>query len=263
MTQFSHAMREGHYARKQIFSRSWLIAWSHRRRFATGLALAQGLAGARVLDYGCGDGTFLALLMSGRTPPKSAVGAEIREDIVADCQTRLGATPGLSFAVISELGGPEHRGTYDAVFCMEVLEHVARLDAILDKIVALVKPGGQLLVSVPVEIGPTVLIKQTMRRIAGWQGIGDYPGTSPYSFCELFAAVFAGPGQHIARPVHEGAGGQGFHDHKGFNWKVLRVALASRLTIEAVRTSPVPWLPPWLASQVWISCRRSAGASSR
>lgn len=258
MTRIDDATREGHYAKKQIFSKSWLISWSHRRRFETGLKLARkrGLAGKRVLDYGCGDGTFLSMLMAGPAAPSEAVGAEIREDIVAECRARLGNRPGLSFTVISELGRPEHRGTYDAVFCMEVLEHVVRLDAILDEMVALLKPSGQLLISVPVEVGPPVVVKQTMRRIAGWRGIGDYPGTSPYTWGELAAAVFAGPHAHITRPVHEGAGGQGFHDHKGFNWKSLQAALAKRLTVEAVDSSPIPWLPPVLASQVWFACRK-------
>lgn len=52
----------GHYERKQLLSKDRLIAWSHRRRFETGLRLAGAFAGGRVLDYGCGDGTFLAML---------------------------------------------------------------------------------------------------------------------------------------------------------------------------------------------------------
>ena len=59
------AVRSGFYAQKQIYSRSRLISWSHRGRFATGLRLARDVAGARTLDYGCGDGTFLGLLMNG------------------------------------------------------------------------------------------------------------------------------------------------------------------------------------------------------
>ncbi len=260
MTRYDDATREGHYAKKQIFSKSWLIAWSHRRRFATGLRLAgrRGLGGRRVLDYGCGDGTFLALLMEQPGPPAAAVGAELSPHIVADCRARFGTRPGLSFALISDLPGPAHRGRYDAVFCMEVLEHVVKLDAILDDLVALLKPGGQLLISVPVEIGPPVVLKQMVRRVAGWRGIGDYPGTSPYTWGELAAAVLAGSRQHITRPVHRDSDDHPFHDHKGFNWRALRVALAARLTVEAVDSSPVPGLSPLFASQVWFSCRKRA-----
>jgi hypothetical protein len=52
---------EGHYARKQIGCSSRLISWSHQRRFQAGLELTAPLQGKLVLDYGCGDGTFLAM----------------------------------------------------------------------------------------------------------------------------------------------------------------------------------------------------------
>ena len=36
--------------------------WSHGRRFATARRVVQPYAGATLLDYGCGDGTFLGLV---------------------------------------------------------------------------------------------------------------------------------------------------------------------------------------------------------
>jgi hypothetical protein len=42
MSGLLDAVRAGFYAQKQINSRSRLIAWSHRGRFATGLRLAPG-----------------------------------------------------------------------------------------------------------------------------------------------------------------------------------------------------------------------------
>jgi len=82
-------LREGHYAAKQIFCRDGLIAWSHRRRFEVGLHLAARFAGHRILDYGCGDGTFLALLQATASPPLSAVGAELDDGQVDDCRRRF------------------------------------------------------------------------------------------------------------------------------------------------------------------------------
>src|SRR5215470_15507090 len=76
----------GQYARKQLLSPLRLISWSHGARYRIGLELAAPLAGKRILDYGCGDGTFLALLCKGSTPPSFAVGAEAYESLVADCR---------------------------------------------------------------------------------------------------------------------------------------------------------------------------------
>src|SRR5206468_2589261 len=81
------ALRDGHYAAKQIFCKDRLIAWSHKRRFAAGLRLMEPWAGKRILDYGCGDGTFLGLLCRGAHPPASAVGAEIDDVQVNDCRS--------------------------------------------------------------------------------------------------------------------------------------------------------------------------------
>jgi len=254
------ALRDGHYATKQIFCKDHLIAWSHRRRFEAGLQLAARFKGQRILDYGCGDGTFLALLMSGPSAPAEAVGVEIDEAQVAGCRTRLGGRPGLRFDLIASLNSEGELGCYDAVVCMEVLEHVAALDAVIDQICRALAPSGTLLVSVPVETGLPLLLKQAARRIAGWRGIGDYPGTSPYTFREYWRSVIAGDSQHLERPVFAGANGTTFHDHKGFNWMTLRNRLQTRFTLEATVASPIPWLGPHLATQVWFVLRKSAGS---
>jgi SAM-dependent methyltransferase len=246
------ALREGHYAAKQIFCRDRLIAWSHRRRFEVGLRLAREFAGRRLLDYGCGDGTFLALLMAGTSPPSSAVGAELDGVQVEDCRRRLGGRAGLSFAAIESLDAPAYQGAFDAVVCMEVLEHVVALDTVIDRLWRLTAPDGRLLVSVPVETGLPLVLKQAARRVAGWRGIGDYPGTSPYTLREYAASLFAGREPHLQRPIYGTDGPTPFHDHKGFNWMALRDRLAARFVIERVVASPLPWLGPRLATQVWF-----------
>lgn len=252
------ALREGHYAAKQIFCKDRMIAWSHRRRFAAGLALARAFRGRRLLDYGCGDGTFLAMLSATSDRPGEGVGAELDEYQVTDCRTRLGGRAGLSFVSIDSLDSPVHRGRYDAVVCMEVLEHVVEVDVVIERLWQLLAADGTLLVSVPVETGLPLLVKQAVRRIAGWRGIGDYPGTSPYDWREYRASVFAGSNPHLTRPVYGGE--TPFHDHKGFNWMALRDRLARRFVIDRVVASPMSWLGPRLATQVWFVARKSRSA---
>ena len=252
-----HPISNGHFAKKQFFSRSGLISWSHHRRFEVGLRLARQFAGKRVLDYGCGDGSFLAMLMQSRAHPNAAVGVEIDSQVVADCSARFSVQAGLTFILEGELERPQHRGAFDAVICMEVLEHMVEIEPVLDKFTRLLAPEGLLLVSVPIETGPPLLVKQAARRFAGWRGIGDYPGTSSYSMGELAASLFAsGKRQHITRPIHTSASGGQFHDHKGFNWMMLREMLCRKFCLEQTKASPVAWLSPFLASQVWFLLRK-------
>ncbi len=249
------SIEAGHYARKQLLCKDRLIAWSHRRRFAMGQWLARDFAGGRVLDYGCGDGAFLAMLMAEESAPVAAVGSELARSVVDDCRARLGAQRGLSFVLDAELDAPEHAAAYDLVVCMEVLEHVVDIEPLLDRFARLLAPSGRLLVSVPVETGLPLVVKQAARRVAGWRGLGDYPGIRPYTASEFCKSVLAGRRQHIPRASVDIGEGAVFPDHKGFNWMTLRDALAQRFQLEKTRASPLAWLPPQLASQVWFFMR--------
>jgi SAM-dependent methyltransferase len=250
------AVSGGHYAQKQILSRDKLVAWSHGRRFATALKIARDFSGKRILDYGSGDGTFLALAMMADAPPAAAVGAELLDSVIDDCRVRYNAEPRMRFVQVTSLDNAEHTHQYDAVFCTEVLEHVFDWEPELARMSRLLAPGGTLVVSVPVETGIPVLIKQVVRTIAGWRKIGHYPGTTSYSWSELASAVFAGRTQHVTRPVFDFGGGPS-HDHKGFNWRVLHERLKQQFVVTRVAASPFPWLGPGLATQVWFICRRA------
>ena len=263
MSGLLDAVRAGFYAQKQINSRSRLIAWSHRGRFATGLRLAREIGGSRTLDYGSGDGTFLALLMNGQPAPRIAVGAELTPDIVADCRERFQAHQGLHFVLIDDLECAAHHAAYDAVYCMEVLEHVVDPAAMLQTLMRLLAPGGTLVISVPIETGIPVVVKQIVRRIAGWRGVGHYPGTTGYTLIELLRSICAGSTQHIARPIITREDGSASYDHKGFNWRVLRGLVGTEFDLVRESTSPVEWLGPQLGTQRWLIARKRAVETDR
>lgn len=250
-------IQEGHYAKKQLRNPLGLIRWSHRARFAKALKLASDSRGKRLLDFGCGDATFLALLADSPDAPAAGVGAEIETGVVQSNRDRFATRKSLSFVLQSELSGTEHVGQYDAVTCMEVFEHVENQDAYLDLFVRLLRPGGKVIISVPVEIGPAVVLKQAARQVAGWMGAAHYPGVAPYSWSDLSRSVFAGSTQHVERPLHRDADGFASYCHKGFNWKVLRTKIAQRFTVTSTQASPVSWLPPGLNSQVWITAHKA------
>jgi SAM-dependent methyltransferase len=254
MNDLQATIEQGHYARHQLFSPNKLIAWSHRCRFATAVRLAHEFAGKRVLDYGCGDGTFLALTMMASQAPALGVGAELARETVDECRLRYRDEPRLQFAEIADLGTVDHLRAFDAVFCMEVLEHAVEWEPVFDRFQKLLTPAGKLVVSVPVETGLPLIVKQTVRRFAGWCGVGYYPGSVPYSMRELARAVAAGRTQHMTRPTFDHRDGP-FHHHKGFNWMVLEARLNERFILERVLASPFAWLGPHLATQAWFVAR--------
>ncbi len=222
-------LRSGDYARKQIYCPSRVVAWSHGSRFrlAARLASAAG-AGRRLLDYGCGDGTFAQL-------------------------------DGVDFVHTSALADRAHTGAYGVVTCMEVLEHCVEPERakVLDALDRAVSTTGRVIISVPIEVGPALLGKQMFRAIAAWRGHGDYRHRETYSPRELIAAALARP--RLARAEYEvdtPSGPLRYCGHKGFDWRVLEGEIAQRFTIEERRCTPLPALGSLLNSQVWFVCRQ-------
>ena len=160
------------------------------------------------------------------------------------------------FGIEARLDDEQYAGTFDAVVCMEVLEHVVAVDAVIERLWRLLSASGTLIVSVPVETGLPLIVKQAVRRVAGWRGIGDYAMNARYTFGESLASVFAGAEPHMARPIYNADGNVPFHDHKGFNWRVLQARVERRFTIDRIVASPIAWLGPAFATQVWFVARR-------
>jgi 2-polyprenyl-3-methyl-5-hydroxy-6-metoxy-1,4-benzoquinol methylase len=251
-------LQSGHYARKQLFSRSRIVAWSHTRRFQTALQLSAPFAGGRLLDYGCGDGTFLTLARGRFVDP---VGADIEPLQVSDCERRLSTVTGAVFETTAALRQPEWNGRFDLAVCMEVLEHCPdeeRRDALVD-LVRLLASGGALIVSVPLESGASLIAKQAVRAGAAAIGLREYQHRERYTIRELMRMAAAGPDTHIERNLTSAGDGDTtyrFTGHKGFNWLQVQRELADRFTIERRTFSPMPRLRSSLNSQVWFVCRR-------
>jgi 2-polyprenyl-3-methyl-5-hydroxy-6-metoxy-1,4-benzoquinol methylase len=248
----------GAYARKQLYCKDRIVAWSHGSRFQMARRLAEPLAGARLLDYGCGDGTFLALV---HDLFPEAVGADLDPKQTADCVRRFAPLSGLSFILTEELTGADHDGSFDLIFCMEVIEHcIDDVRAqVLQDLRRLVSADGTVIVSVPIEIGPSLLGKQLVRTIAGWRRLGDYQYREKYTTRELWKMVVAGAKTGIHRPVLRTELIPGrptfFHGHKGFNWRTLRLELEEYFRVEQILFSPLGWLRGFFSSQVWFICK--------
>ena len=244
------AVEQGHYYRKQLGCDSSVIAWSHRSRFEVGLGLI-GAAPRTLLDYGCGDGTFLAMA-AGRIG--TGRGADIDARQTDEARRRLAGFANLQFCTISDLSAPVHSSAYDVVTCMETLEHCVDdvVQIVLRDLARLVAPDGRVIISVPIETGPTFLLKLLVRKAAAWRGLSDYRHYEPYSAANAWRMIVAGRRGPIPRPVH---GAPPSHSHYGFNWKALREQVREHLVIESTRFSPLGFSRGLASSQAWFVCR--------
>lgn len=246
--QGDQLLRTGDYARKQIYCPSRIVRWSHGSRFRLARRLARQHAGGRLLDYGCGDGTFIAMLHDDFV---EALGVDVAPAQIAECQRRLGHLRGVGFMSTREIGDVPR---WDVVTCMEVLEHCLEEERrrVIDRLARLVAPGGVVIVSVPIEIGPAVIAKQSMRAVAGLRRLGDYGHRERYSPLELLRSAV---GARIPRVTMHGDGPDGpyhYYGHKGFDYREVRVDLSRRFRLKQCVFTPMKWLGPIVNSQVWF-----------
>jgi SAM-dependent methyltransferase len=246
------AIAWGHYYRDQLGCKSGVIAWSHRSRFRMGLRLI-GPSPGRLLDYGCGDGTFLAMAADRI---REGWGTDVSPEEIADCGRRLGAMTNLHFSRVAEMAGGSHDAAYDVVTCMETLEHCTAPDVekVLKDLGRLASPGGRIIISVPIETGPSFLLKLAFRRAVVWRGVDAYRVYEPYTPRNAVRMLLAGPNTVVERPVYGGPDSPS-HSHYGFNWRVLRERVRANLIVERTVFSPLGFLGGWLSSQAWFVCR--------
>ena len=109
-------------------------------------ALAR-LAQKSVLDVGCGGG-ILANAMARRGARVLGIDLAGKPLKVAQLHALEAQTPGVEYREVSaEALAEERPQSYDAVTCMEMLEHVPDPSAIVDACARLTKPGGWLFFS--------------------------------------------------------------------------------------------------------------------
>ncbi|TFY96973.1 bifunctional 2-polyprenyl-6-hydroxyphenol methylase/3-demethylubiquinol 3-O-methyltransferase UbiG [Ramlibacter rhizophilus] len=100
------------------------------------------LAGRRVLDVGCGGG-ILADSMARRGASVLGIDLATKALRVAQLHALEAQTPNIQYREVSvEALAEESPASFDAVTCMEMLEHVPDPASVVRACATLVKPGG-------------------------------------------------------------------------------------------------------------------------
>lgn len=127
------------------------------------------------------------------------------------------------------------RGSVDVVGAFEVLEHVTddELRDFLAEARAVLKPGGKLLVTVPIMYGLALPVKELSRALLH-RRLSDTPAL------DLVKATFGIP---IARAADR------LSSHRGFDFRWLRGRIAETFRIADETRSPFAMAPWWVNSQ--------------
>lgn len=146
----------------QVFRRGRGIQWFwHRHRFRQVESHLPADC-RRLLDLGCGPGTFLGNL---ERPVERALGVDLAEPQI-DYARRHYSRPGLEFRV-ADLRVAEIEGPFDAAVSIEVIEHLPpeEVAPFLRAVHGLLRPGGTLILSTPNVRSLWPLLEWTVSRI--------------------------------------------------------------------------------------------------
>jgi 2-polyprenyl-3-methyl-5-hydroxy-6-metoxy-1,4-benzoquinol methylase len=150
-------------------------------KYQYGLDLVEQLqppARDKILDLGCGAGTFLK--MAERNGWKQCVGVDINQRY-SDIYT---SAKGIQFinATFERLDPAKLGGDYDVISMWSVLEHLYDKHAVLKTLISMLKPGGLLFILVPnVESLATRLMREMSPTFA-WKHVSHF---SPKSLVKL------------------------------------------------------------------------------
>jgi SAM-dependent methyltransferase len=220
--------------------------WLQRRRLSDAFRAAGGSTPGLVVDYGGGDGAMSAMAVE-RWPGCRVICFEPAEALAGQARELLAAVPRAK-VVLSEQALPE--AAADLIFCTEVFEHLpaAETAQALDEIVRVLKPGGLLVVGVPVEVGAPALPKGLFR-------MARRAGKFDARLGPILSAVAGRPPSQ--RETAEIAPGRFyFPHHLGFDHRRLTAEVGRRLRIVRLAGSPAPWLPVALNSEAYLTARK-------
>lgn len=119
--------------------------------------MVQRACGPKVLDVGCGSGIGTYLLAQ-RPETSEVIGLDIADDAIS---IALGNLSGVDASILGKVhlfqgwaeSLPWDSGYFDGILLGEVLEHVYDDVQVLDEVFRVIRPGGNLLVSVPIRGG--------------------------------------------------------------------------------------------------------------
>lgn len=220
------------YEKNQEFNA--INKWLHTRRYRHIIKEFAFIPhGSKVLDIGCAHAKlFEALHPSCHI---DYTGVDVSSKMIAIAQDRYGHHQNFKVIHGSALDVIETVKP-DVVVALETLEHIPEHEVVrLVEKIAAAQPK-RFIASVPIEIGPSIWIKNVGAFLCG------YPRYKEYTWHETFHAGL----YNLDRLPPHGTG------HKGFDWRWLAQTIRHNMDIVSMRTLPLTILPAALGTSMFF-----------
>lgn len=119
------------------------IADARRRRRLVRTAL-DAAPGQRILDLGCGPGFYCAELLDEVGPDGLIVGVDSSPQMLALAAQRCAGHPNVELTEADATALPVPDASFDAALCVQVLEYMPDVSAVLAELHRAVRPGGRI-----------------------------------------------------------------------------------------------------------------------
>lgn len=182
---------------------------------------------SRILDIGCSDGPFLPTL---NYYAKSIIANDILQNRVREAKNlidfNLNKSKKINLMCSDGHYLPFKEKNFDIIFCLEVLEHIARPDQFLRELLRVLKKNGTLICTLPIETGLSLLVRNFIGKIA------HFPRPK-YKLKQYFQRILLKEG---------GRGYKGEVGHKNFDWREIKNNLKLHFKILKMKYIPINFL---------------------
>ncbi len=235
--------------------------WFFYRRFREALKAAGAEPDARALEVGCWEGHFLPSLLANYAEvwaidnDSASMITQVREkwttlQMARDlCATEGSQLPRLFLAKADGAALPFYSSSFDVVFCLDTLPFVPPRNRLLliAEVQRVLRRGGTAVFMLPVEMGPTLLLREIMR----W---GSGAWRDDYSRSELIRAFFYAP-----RPAGKRSNPMNLI---GYDYRPDEALIRQHFRIRRRRFIPSNLLK-WLSPTILLACTGTADACCR
>jgi 2-polyprenyl-3-methyl-5-hydroxy-6-metoxy-1,4-benzoquinol methylase len=222
------------YSQRLLEHGSSLTRLAHQSRFNRVLQLLDRPY-QQALDYGCGDGWLLKAACD-RGLIRGGFGIDLAPHMLAACRSLFVEKPQFQFCQPQAMSEVIPLASCDLLLCTETLEHVQSPAQTIELILPYCQANAKVIISIPIEVGPSLLFKQIGRYLANLKSRYGYES---YTLQELFSAVVLWDTQSFPSSHNQDVE---VRSHKGFDYRKLEKTLREKIEIEQRLFSPFPWL---------------------